>query len=550
MIAVSCARVVLVTLILFLAWPSSDVTLGARLQTDSNPNQFLRVGWSAPLKLSGETAGWFPDVAADPFGNVHVVWNGGFADTILWAKQSALRGYSVDAPPSDVPIRNTHRVEALYYVKRDAHGWTEPNDIALISYASALRSSITADQAGRVHLTHNGVGTLAPEQFGSGNFLGSRGIWYTAFDADSPLSAQSLQPPKRISRYHYGYFSDIAVDSHGVIHAIWTESVAGSWSIYYAHSADQGETWSDRVALEERGGRAQLRIDTRDRLHVVWELFDPNALPSQIAGASYSLSSDGGSTWSRIRFPDDQQPAIGIDGQGKVLLVFREPRTDRILYRASNDGASWSGAAAIPGIGLGLPRPHDVYDMATDNAGNVHLVVVANRSATGSMALLHLEWDGRQWGPPSVIAGSPHFPEYPRLAIGEGNRLHVVWFDGDRASIDREATGIWYSTAQSSATPVATAAPRTRESAVPTAVARPVLSSAPASPGAPVSRGAGNEPDASSPERSFAENRPEIAVILGLTPVVLLLTGIFIAAVRPGPLRHLILGRGRRTRRV
>ena len=33
------------------------------------------------MKISGDTSGpWFPDVAADDYGNVHVVWNGPFAD--------------------------------------------------------------------------------------------------------------------------------------------------------------------------------------------------------------------------------------------------------------------------------------------------------------------------------------------------------------------------------------------------------------------------------------------------------------------------------------
>src|SRR5207249_10034592 len=36
--------------------------------------------WSEPVAVSHSGDGWFPDVAADAVGNVHVVWQGGFGD--------------------------------------------------------------------------------------------------------------------------------------------------------------------------------------------------------------------------------------------------------------------------------------------------------------------------------------------------------------------------------------------------------------------------------------------------------------------------------------
>ena len=97
--------------------------------------------------------------------------------------------------------------------------------------------------------------------------------------------------------------------------------------------------------------------------------------------------------------PRPQQPALGIDGRGTILFVFREAGTDRILYRRSADGISWSVPAALPGIGAGVARPYDVYDMVTDSVGRVHLVVLpAPPAAASTMALLHLEWDGVRWG--------------------------------------------------------------------------------------------------------------------------------------------------------
>jgi hypothetical protein len=119
--------------------------------------------------------------------------------------------------------------------------------------------------------------------------------------------------------------------------------------------------------------------------------------------------------------------------------------------------------------------------MATDSAGRVHLIVVGYPTGSDWMSLLHSVWDGRGWSAPSVITAappipdyaplvaraaegpaarpllSPPYPEYPRLAISRGNRLHLVWFGGDRLGIDREPLGVWYSSAMTDAPEIAPA---------------------------------------------------------------------------------------------
>jgi len=77
------------------------------------------------------------------------------------------------------------------------------------------------------------------------------------------------------------------------------------------------------------------------------------------------------------------------------------------------------------------------------------MVAYPDTSKTAPMALMHSEWVGYSWGNPETIAlgASAPFPEWPRIAIGEGNRLHVDWLgrDGD------DPIGIWYSTKTTSA---------------------------------------------------------------------------------------------------
>jgi hypothetical protein len=134
------------------------------------------------------------------------------------------------------------------------------------------------------------------------------------------------------------------------------------------------------------------------------------------------------------------------------LLVAREYGTDRINYVESADGVLWSQPRRLPGIKAGVARPYDMYDMVTDSAGHVHLVVVGYLAGSDAMRVLHTEWNGWSWSSPETITTSPPYPEYPRLALSQGNRLHVVWFGGDKPAIGRSPTGgIWYTTELTSA---------------------------------------------------------------------------------------------------
>src|SRR5690606_1141670 len=63
---------------------------------------------------------------------------------------------------------------------------------------------------------------------------------------------------------------------------------------------------------------------------------------------------------------------------------------------------------------------------------------------------LRLTWDGSSWSPPDVIAAyQGDMPEWPRIAVGLGNELHVVWFVRDAENLFNSAAGnyrVWYST--------------------------------------------------------------------------------------------------------
>lgn len=402
--------------------------------------------WSKPVELSDPAASagaWFPTIAADDQGNAYASWSG--------------------------PYANVGRLDVygMWFTRWDGQSWNKPTDIATSWSGDTLRNSLAVDVAGRVFALAK---ILAPNGPDVPRDSAQERIWSMSTHGTQSDRLSAWSTPVRVSR-NASYFANLAIDSHGTLHAIWTEADGtGAWGIYYAHSTDGGKTWSPRVPLDGSHFvwwyRAQLKVDNQDRLHVVWETLAPKQTYSMVTYRTYyATSSDGGQTWNTTEFPHEvvpnlpgqtsagpQQPAIGIDGNGTVLLVYRDPMSNQILWERSTDGQHWSTPSPIPGVAKGIARPYDMYDMVTDSAGHVHLVMVGDLTVTGStpddakMSLLHSKWDGSSWAStPDVIVSAPPYPEYPRLAIGQGNHLYVTWFDGDKVTTDRNPIGVWVS---------------------------------------------------------------------------------------------------------
>ncbi|HLH72427.1 MAG TPA: hypothetical protein VKX96_04015, partial [Chloroflexota bacterium] len=116
------------------------------------------IPWSQPVKISGDTVGaWFPAIAVDRSGQVHVVWNSGVPDT---GQPGA------DIAPSNKPTLPSADSSLLNYTHWDGQGWSKPVDIEMAQPSGeVVRSALTLNQEGQLILFYRGMNILDPQSF-------------------------------------------------------------------------------------------------------------------------------------------------------------------------------------------------------------------------------------------------------------------------------------------------------------------------------------------------------------------------------------------------
>jgi hypothetical protein len=392
------------TVLLFGPWTDAEAQIGE---------------WSQPHDFGPY---WFPDIAADATGRVHVVWSSG-------------------EPGFD---------QVKYSTSADGVEWSPPIDIFALPQSGSFvsRPSIVAGPDGDLHLGFRNA---------TAYFSQSR--------ARTGMDPHSWVRPVEIATG--AYFTRLAMDSHGRLHFFYTQNYPDElcgdcFHLLHRFSDDDGTTWSpahDFVFAQGGTAKPQVVIDGDDNLVLAWEsgLGGDLGRLSDPATVMVATSNNRGESWSIPTGLDPREctvdsgmsrnVALGLAPNDTIVAVWLRIPEDEVRYSISADaGYTWSDSAVISDI-VGTWHVYndrsDNYAMVADSLMASHLVMAGRRSLSQSgIGLYHLIWNGEAWSVPELIQSyQGDAPEWPRVAIANGNKLHVAWFVRNQEAIYSSDTG-------------------------------------------------------------------------------------------------------------
>jgi hypothetical protein len=506
--------------------PSGDLHYS---QVDAE-DAHIASAWRSPYLLDHGPPNYRPDIALDSQGVIHVVWY-----------------ESVPVNLSEEEIFRTERATHLsdiFYRRStdDGRTWSPPMNLSHTPNVGSGRVQIEIDTQDGIHVTweegwdRNAQNDVAGADPVCGMYIHSRDggqTWSAPEVFDMPQTA-TLRFPDAYSRYETGLRQ--LVSRFDRQHPRYSEVLVYlKWltdNILQTQQAEEDQTSGD-VLVVLAAERALAGLES-ERTAILARL---DELASSVLGISFDelCDLDAATAEQELLEPlpqaDNTQMTLGLDGENGVLLLWRSRELRGLYYAWSEDGgATWETVEQVPGL-YARPwnEPYDAYHMATDSRGYIHLVLVGTiQEPTDDrqripLGVYHLSWDGETWSEPQLIVSYsiPSIPEYPKIAVGGGNQLHVVW--GLRPEgLWAEGQQIWYSELEIDAPP---------EGLIPTPTSTPASTAVPtpafvrtATPLPTVNPGS-----SSIPSGLYTERDDLARLALALSPVLLV---VLVAAIK------------------
>ncbi|MFX1572305.1 MAG: TIR domain-containing protein [Promethearchaeota archaeon] len=370
---------------------------------------------------------YFPDIAIDNYGNIHVVWyddtdgQWGTDEEIMYVNYTSSAGWSNATVISDlyggsvwnnrysrdpsIAIDNIGGIHVVWNDDTDGE-WGTDTEIMYVNYTSSTgwsnacvisdlygqikwnndfseNPSVAADNIGGVHVVWrdltDGLWGTDPE------------IMYVNYTSDSGWSNITVISDGFGDKYWNNEWSDypsITTDNFGGIHVAWQDDTDGEWGtdteiMYCNYTSSNG--WSNASVISDLyggiewndgySGTPSIATDNIGIVHVAW--VDGTAGPWGSDGEIMYCNYTSSNGWSNATVVSD-----GFDGtywdtgaSGNPSIAIDNARTIHIVWQ--DDFALWWGPDSdivyifidniVPVISIKNPTPNQFFGIAPPN---------------------------------------------------------------------------------------------------------------------------------------------------------------------------------------
>jgi hypothetical protein len=386
----------------------------------SHSQALVDTSWSKPIKLfsNQQNQGGLPFITSDVNGGLHVYWT--------------VQG-------SEEDIDKYGMFYWVDYVYWNGEEWSEPLDVFVGNYLARSPKAVI-DSSGIMHTV----------------WVDDEGLKYAPKDIRSPISAKSWTPHVLLipGLSTIGPF-DLYLNEDETLHLLYRDLGAKTPGYYYLRSQDGGLSWdlprflsirpSKVIEAPQEDNLATIYAENKT-IYAAWGETDQKIY--------FSKSQDNGETWD---------PAVEI-ATGKSLLKLTRPINSPLILLSTGDPPlkndicfkvqntyqkeqHWDTGKIILS-----PPIKGCLGMDVDAAsnGDQYLVTAAyldfqsrnkeNEVEGMGEKLYYSQWKNNEWTYPTLILWDDMFyedlgiqPDFPSIAISEGNILNVVFqtFDGN-----------------------------------------------------------------------------------------------------------------------
>lgn len=307
--------------------------------------------------------------------------------------------------------------------------WTTPQNITLVNNIAFISNNnfrnILVDSDGNIHVVYYGI---------SDNPTGNREIYYVTNSSGTWSGAN-------VSRVNYSgvWQSDpsIALDSHGVLHVVWTGLYPGATDKELFYANNSGGFWSTpynvtKTATSDDSYPA-LVIDSQNNLHIVYLDYDAFMLKYVNRTYSGSWSTPIDLLKSPYIFTNElSRPTIAVDSNNHLFIAFSGANStyNNEIYLINNAAGHWSTPYNVTSDSLTGDWDDDLPYISIDSQNRIHIAwLTTNFTVYG---LKYQSYANNVWSTPVYITLSDSkdifgFSMYPDF----NGELHLCYDRND-----------------------------------------------------------------------------------------------------------------------